>query len=157
MENSSSNTSLPALSAMARLQIAFLTWKRYLQKVLEPHGITLKQAFVLERLSQQGALHPSKIASMLFCDRPTATVILKNLQRREWVAMQPDHTDRRQTLVQLSSQGQTKLEEIRQTPWGTRGTKNDPLACFTAQELDQFDMLLRKLNQHLREMTSSER
>ena len=144
------------LSPLAKLQIAFLTQKRYLQKVLQPYGITLKQAFVLKQLEQAGYLHPSNIASILFSDRPTTTVILRNMARKGWLQLQRDPQDRRQTRVSMTVKGQNKLAQIQKTPWGSPNPEDEPLACFNEGELQEFDRLLTKLNRHLRQVSAGE-
>ncbi|MFN2285956.1 MAG: hypothetical protein ACK2UQ_16200, partial [Anaerolineae bacterium] len=72
-ENIASNRPL----VIARMATSFLTWRRYLQNFLVPYKITLKQAYVLRQLTKREYLYPSDIASMLYCDRPTATVIIR--------------------------------------------------------------------------------
>ena len=80
---------------MPRLSVAFLTWRRHLQRHLVPFGITLKQVYVLRQLVRREFLYPSKIAEMLFCDRPTATVVIRNLGKQGWVVREKDEQDRR--------------------------------------------------------------
>ena len=136
-------------SIMQRLAIAHLTWRRYLQKRLKPYGITLKQAFVLEQLEARQGLLPSRIADMLFCDRPTATVIIKNMEKQGWVERRRGQEDRRQRRVLITPRGRAKLAEIREGGWRHLEPSVDPLACFDRQERGELDRLLAKLIQHL--------
>lgn len=130
---------------MARLGMAFLTWRRYLQRSLAPHGITLKQHYVLRQLDQKEYLYPSDIAEMLFCDRPTATVVIDNLTKQGWVRRDRESENRKFVRVSLTPQGRRKLAELAAVHWGDF----DPLAAFSDEELQQFDQLLRKLKQHI--------
>ena len=130
---------------MSRLGIIFLTWRRYLQKGLVPYDITLKQLYVLRQLSKHEFLYPSDIAEELFCDRPTATVILDNLEKQGWVYREKEVGNRKYTRVLITAAGRQKFNEIQ----ALDRQSFDPMACFTPAELEQFDHLLRKLDQHL--------
>ena len=123
---------------------SFLSWRRYRQGLLAPYGITLQQAFVLRRIQRGGGLHPSQIAELLYCDRPTASVVIRNMSRRGWVVRTPDPGNRKYAIVDLTPEGEAKLAEL--TALGPRlhGTA-DPLAAFTEPELKEFARLLKKL------------
>ena len=138
--------------AIQRLGIAFLTWRRYLASHLVPYGITLKQSFVLSRLAEQAYLLPSRIADLLFCDRPTATVIVRNMERQGWVRRERDTEDRRQTRVILTEAGRQKLAEIQEKVWAPLESAIDPLGCFDQDEIEVLDGLLGRLVKHLRQL-----
>ena len=137
---------------MNRLGIAFLTWRRYVRKYLTPFGITLKQAFVLGRLAEREYLLPSRIASLLFCDRPTATVVIRNMGRHGWVDRRRDPDDRRRIQITITDRGREKLAEIYKSAWEPLASAFDPLACFEEEELAELDRLLTKLHVHLRQI-----
>lgn len=142
--------------AIQRLGIAFLTWRRYLASHLVPYGITLKQVFVLRRLERQEYLLPSKIASLLFCDRPTATVIVKNMEKRGWVRRERDTEDRRQMRVIITDAGQDKLDEIQEHVWEPIESSFDPMGCFDQGEIEVLDSLLGRLVKHLRQLNEQD-
>ena len=123
---------------------SFLTWRRYRQGLLAPYGITLQQAFVLRRIQRDGTLHPSQIAELLYCDRPTASVVIRNMARQGWVDREPDPRNRKYANVGLTSEGQAKLDELASLGPRHDGVA-DPLAAFTRDELDEFLRLLKKL------------
>jgi DNA-binding MarR family transcriptional regulator len=135
-------------SVMDRLGIAFLTWRRYLQRKLVPHGITLKQAFVLRQLVKRDFLYPSQIARLLFCDRPTATVIVRNMERQGWVTRRKDTENQKYVRVNITERGKEKLAEIRPHLEITESSF-DPLACCSEKEMEELEKLLTKLNKHL--------
>ena len=137
---------------MGNLGTAFLTWRRYLQQQLDEHGITLKQLFVLRKLSRVTMLNPSQIAEDLYCDRPTATVILNNMCRYGWIEKKPSAENRKFVHLFITDAGQAKLESIDQSAVGQSGGLLDPVACFSAEELQQLNRLLAKLNQHLEQV-----
>ncbi len=141
------------LSAMNRIQIAFLTWKRYHQKHLLPYGITLKQAFLLEQLVERDFMYPAEIASKLFCDRPTVTVIVRNMEKRDWVKRQKDTQNRKRTRVSITAAGRQKIAEVQQSPWGSTDPSHNPLSCFDEAELAELERLLGKLNKRIKEIS----
>jgi DNA-binding MarR family transcriptional regulator len=137
--------STPHSNLMSRLGVAFLTWRRYLQKSLNPLGVTLKQQYVLRQLARSEPLYPSDIARMLFCDRPTATVVLDNLAKQGWIERSKDPANRKFTLITLTPAGRQKLDALA----ALQPEPFDPLACFSEEEIRQLSDLLAKLNRHL--------
>jgi DNA-binding MarR family transcriptional regulator len=137
---------------MESIGMAFLTWKRYAQKEIQPYGVTLKQFQVLRQLKKRGTLYPTEIAHMLFCDRPTATVVIKNMEKQGWVKREPDPNDLRRFKVTLEPGGKAKLKQV---PWERpdyNRRRFKPASCFTNQEKKQFKKLLAKLNEHLEQL-----
>lgn len=134
---------------MRSLGVASIVWKRYAQKNIHPFGVTINQYEVLRQLKQKGTLNPSDIAEMLFCDRSTATVVIRNMEKKGWVVRQIDTEDHRRFQVTLSLTGLEKYQEI---PWDKatfRETRFQPTACFNKEEKVQLVSLLAKLNLHL--------
>jgi DNA-binding MarR family transcriptional regulator len=136
-------------ASMGQLGKAFLTWRRYLQKQVQVHQITLKQLSVLRKLSHVDYLHPSEVAEMLFCDRPTATVIINNMRKYGWVETRKDPGNRKFQQIVLTERGLDKLNEINQAEHLQSDKLFDPLACFSDEEQVEFERLIMKLNQHL--------
>ena len=132
-----------------QLSVAFLTWRRHLQRQLVPHEITLKQFYVLQQLARRAYLYPSQIAEMLYCDRPTATVVIRNMAREGWVTRDRDEQDRRQVRVAITAQGRRKWTEVERARQGARTSASDLIACFDEAEVAALSRLLSKLNAHL--------
>ena len=138
-----------------QLSVAFLTWRRYLQRQLVPLQITLKQFHVLRKLAQKDFLYPSEIADMLFCDRPTATVIIRNMEKQGWVDRQKDEVDRRQIQMLITDAGHEKLIEVTQSAnWKAAESEFDPLGNFEEAEINELYRLLARLNSHLKQTKS---
>ncbi len=135
---------------IARMATAFLTWRRYLQGFLAPHQITLKQAYVLRQLIRQEYLYPSDIATMLYCDRPTATVIIRNMEKAGWIQREKDEQNRKFVRISITAAGRQKLNELQASPWAN--PPFDPLECFSEEEVQELEQLLDKLNQHLKQI-----
>jgi DNA-binding MarR family transcriptional regulator len=134
---------------MKAIGTASLVWKRYAQKHVHKYGVTINQYEVLRQLKQKGTLYPADIADMLFCDRSTATVVIRNMENKGWVNRQIDTADHRRFHVSLSPAG---LDKYNQVPWDTprfRQKRFQPIACFSQEEKDRLVLLLAKLNAHL--------
>jgi DNA-binding MarR family transcriptional regulator len=141
----------PSQSVMDGLGIAFLTWRRYVQRRLVPYNITLKQTFVLRQLAEKDYLYPSQIARVLFCDRPTATVIVRNMEKKGWVTRQKDTENQKYVRVRITDRGRKKFAEVRHHV-DAAISSFDPLACFSEKEKEELEKLLTKLNRHLAEI-----
>jgi DNA-binding MarR family transcriptional regulator len=135
-------------TGMGRIGSVFLTWRRWLQKGYARYGVTLKQSFLLNRLASHEYLHPADIAEALFCDRPTASVIIRNMEKAGWVKRQVDPTNGKRQRVVLTKAGLAKRDEIRKDPFNPE-RRFDPQSCFSGQELEDFKNLLEKLEKHL--------
>lgn len=135
------------LPIMAKVGTIFLTWRRYLQREINPYKITLKQLYVLRQLSRKEFLYPSQIADMLFCDRPTVTVVIKNLERENWIRRERDAENAKQVKLYLTPEGLEKMNSIKPSE---EGKGFNPLECFSVEEQEQFDLLLNKLGKHMK-------
>ncbi|HYE83432.1 MAG TPA: MarR family transcriptional regulator [Clostridia bacterium] len=138
------------LLTISKLGIVFLTWKRALQKELVPHKITLKQQYVLSQLVKKEYLYPSSIAGMLFCDRPTATVIIKNMERMKWIKREQDAENARKVRIYITKEGKQKLASLKGASGREDMIRYDPLQCLTEEERNLLDTLLDKVLSHLK-------
>ncbi|MCP4550185.1 MAG: winged helix-turn-helix transcriptional regulator [bacterium] len=136
-------------NAMAKIGIAHLIWKRHLQAGLVSCNISLKQMYLLNQLRDRDYLHPTDIAEILFCDRPTASVVIANLEKRGWLTRERDPDNARHVRVRITAAGGEMLEEINAVHRGNLQRTIDPLGCFDAAELKQFNGLLDRLLIHL--------
>lgn len=134
------------LPVMSRLGVVFLMWRRHLEGGVRPFDVTLKQQYLLKRLEEREYLYPSEIADMLYCDRPTATVVINNMKKYDWISSEKDPANGRRQRVKLTPPGRDKLAELRGKPVETI----DPLACFNDSEKAEFERLLTKLHRHLK-------
>ena len=134
---------------MSRIGVIFLTWRRCLQKRIQPYGITLKQMYILRRLQKRDFLHPSEIAELLFCDRPTATSILHTMKRNGWIISERDPLNMKKQRVILTDSGREKISSL---SGFSLEPSFDPMACFTEEERLQFDGMLQKLEDHMKNL-----
>jgi DNA-binding MarR family transcriptional regulator len=143
----SENKKLPVMS---RLGVIFLTWRRYLEKTTKLQNLTLKQYYILGQLVKRDYLNPSEIADMLFCDRPTATVVIDNLKKYGFITKEKDVEDGKRIQVKITQQG---LQQVNLADEAfTKRPDFDPLSCFTEEEKKIFEELLTKLHNHMKEI-----
>jgi len=139
---------LPIMEAIGK---SFLIWKHHRQKKILPYKITLKQLYVLRQLERKKFLCPSEIADLLFCDRPTVAVVIKNMEKKGWVKRTLSPNDFRRIHITLEPAGRIKLDEMKKQR-DFKGDSFAPLSCFNEKEKLQLAELLTKLNQHLKKL-----
>lgn len=132
---------------MALMGMNHLAWKRHIEVPFLRQGVTLKQFYMLRQLDRRGELQPAQIADMLYCDRPTATVIIGNVEKRGWIERHRNTNDGRSWSIRLTTKGRRALQSLADTR--PEGPAFDPLACFATVELDELHRLLLKMHEHL--------
>lgn len=137
-----------ALSQMAQVMHMF---KRYRRSHVTAFGVTVPQFDVLMQLDRRGELNPSQIAELLFIDRPTASVILRNLERRGWIERDRDEMNRKYVVIRLTDAGREKLRALSEAEERQAGDF-DPLSCFTTEELGRLEATLDRLILHFRDL-----
>jgi len=132
------------LSIIARIGIIALTWSRFLQKQLLPHDITVKQIYLLKQLIKTDFLYPADIADLLFCDRPTASVIIRNLEKKGWLEKKADPDDGKRFQVSITLAGAKMVHQVLES--GYKGDKTfDPESVLTPDEAELLENLLIKI------------
>jgi 5'-methylthioadenosine phosphorylase len=137
-----------ALSQMAQVIYMF---RRYRLTHVNAFGVTVPQFHALVQLDRRGPLNPSRIADLLYIDRPTTTVVLRNLERRGWIERERDEANRKYVIARITDAGRKKLDELRRAEEEQAGDF-EPLSCFTEQELAQLEGLLDRLIVHFRDL-----
>jgi len=139
------------LSVLGRIGVISLMWKRYLQKQLLPHNITLKQIYLLKQLIRVDFLYPARIAELLFCDRPTASVIIGNLVKNGLVQKDHDPENRKRVRISITLLGAKKVNQVLEA--GYEGDKSlDPKTVLTKQEMKNLEGALIKLQKIIEKM-----
>ena len=133
------------LHLMAKMGIIYLNWTRKLQKELVPFDITLKQQFVLRQLTKTEFLLPSKIADMLYCDRPTASVVIKDMIKKDWIQRVDDPDNRKQYRIVITENGTEKFKSLKGASGPEAMARYDPLKCLTDDERQALDVILTKV------------
>jgi len=85
-----------------------------LDRYLGSHALLQGRWWVLILLMREddGCSSPSKLAEKAGVSRATMTGLIDGLERDKLVSRMVSKTDRRQTLVKLTTEGQAKLDEV---------------------------------------------
>ena len=132
--------------AMTLIGTSSLMWKRYLHERIAEYDLTLKQLYLLNQLSKNDYLLPSAIAEGLYCDRPTATVIIRNTEKKGYIRTESHPDDRRSKRIVITELGRTKLAAIQEADIHTV----DPLSPLTEEEIQTLTNLMTKVNDFLK-------
>jgi len=130
---------------MNKMGLLYLTWTRNLKQQLVPHGITLKQQFVLKQLTNNPFLYPHQIADMLYCDRPTASVIIKNMIKNNWVYKVKDEENKKQYQIIITDAGMKKYQSLNGASGKDDMDRFDPLKCLSEEEQQQLEKIISKV------------
>lgn len=126
---------------LAQAETLYQIAKHIRQEELEPHGINYRQYRVLAFISESEVTNPSKISSELHYDRPTTTILLKQLEDGGWIQREINPLNRRYVHVKLTSKGKTRIKSIL-----SQSTTNDLFSrALDAQEMKLLTELLNKL------------
>jgi MarR family transcriptional regulator, organic hydroperoxide resistance regulator len=83
-----------------------------LTALLEPHGISLPQYFVLRELWREEGLTQREVANRVGVLEPTMVTTLDALERLALIARVRSTADRRKTHVQLTAEGRTLRDTL---------------------------------------------
>ncbi|MFE9428574.1 MarR family winged helix-turn-helix transcriptional regulator [Kitasatospora sp. NPDC006697] len=110
------------------------------RRVVEVTGLSFARARALRRLARQ-PMRMSTLAAELFTDKPYATVIVDELERRGLVVRTTAPDDRRVKVVSLTDEGRelaARAEEV-------LGRPPAALSALPAEEMATLDELLARL------------
>ncbi len=97
-------------------------------------------------------LFPSEIAEMIYCDRPTASVIIRNMEKQGWVKTEKDQQNRKRKKVFLTPLGKKKRLTIPDSLHKVDMTAFDPLGCLSKEEVQTFGLLIMKIKSHCNQL-----
>ncbi len=136
------------MDAVTRMGVIFMARRRLAAQNAKPFGITLKQLFLLRWVQGKGSLSPSEAARLLFCDRPTATVIVRNCEKKGWLTRRRSEADGRSVLLELAESGAALLARIDAAAvpgLAKGGGLGDPLDALGPAERRAFEAALKKV------------
>lgn len=128
----------------------FLEWRRFLQKRLVGYDITLPQLSLLKELNKKEFLLPLEIADYLHCDRPTASVIIKNLEKKELICRKKDEKNSKFHRIYISGKGQDYIQMIDSS---VPELTVSPFDVLTLEEKEQLLLLLNKCCNRMKEIS----
>jgi len=82
-------------------------------KLLAPCGLKSTQRSIMNQIARSGSPTVSELAAALVLDRSALTHNLKPLERDKLISITVDQEDKRSRRVQLTQQGEARLEESR--------------------------------------------
>lgn len=106
------------------------------------YKMTIPQLVCLRQLAKEGDLTTGNLARMVFLSQATVTGILDRLEAKGFITRERSRTDRRQVFVTLTAEGLRLTEEM---PWPLQERFAQGLDSLTAQEQEQFNIMLKKL------------
>ncbi|GBR55699.1 hypothetical protein GCM10007872_25090 [Gluconobacter sphaericus NBRC 12467] len=119
-----------------------------LERELKKTGLRIGQLPVLQALQDGKTLNQKALADFADIEQPGMTTLLVRMERDGLIQREPDPTDRRSTLVTLTSDGQRKSRNI--VPVMEHLT-DIALKGFTPLERNILVTLLERINSSLKE------
>lgn len=111
------------------------------------YGINFSYIYIMKLLSQyQDGLNQRSICNMVHLKAPTISITLQNMEQDGFLIRKKDPNDSRNFIVQLSSYGNKKNQEIKQI---FQDVENELLHTLTDEEYDLFSTVLDKMKQKL--------
>lgn len=86
--------------------------KKIHQEELVKYKINHKKFRILNYLFSEKKCSPSTISDQLYYDRPTTTILLKQLEEAGWILRQTNNLNRRYVEVTLTKEGEHRYVEI---------------------------------------------
>ncbi len=120
----------------------FLEWRRLLSKALMPYGVTIQQFYILSLLNKKGSLVASQVAVLLHCDRPTASVIIQHLVKKDLILKVQRGQNKKYYDLELSAKGEQLIHSILEDVTLLKCTPYDTL---NEEELHTLCLLLQKV------------
>lgn len=100
------------LKAIIVLHKAERTIRNLEAQIFKKHNLTPTQFSVLETLYSKGELRIQDLIDSMLATSGNMTVVIKNMERDGWISRSCDPNDRRSFLIQLTDQGQKKIEAV---------------------------------------------
>jgi len=123
------------------------------EPLLQRHGLTYAQYFVLAMLRDSAAVNPKDICLQFRHDSGALTRVIDQLAERGLLVRLRSDVDRRKVELQLTAAGRKVLESI--VP-EVLELLNHALEDFSAAEVQELTRLLTKLNARLQMMVESQ-
>lgn len=106
------NETLLDLKTIIVLHKAERTIRNIEAQIFKKHNLTPTQFSVLETLYSKGKLRIQDLIDSMLATSGNMTVVIKNMERDGWISRSYDPNDRRSFLIQLTEQGQKKIEIV---------------------------------------------
>ena len=131
-----------ALNTFVTFMRAYNSLRGRLESHITRHGLTVSQFGALEALLHLGPMNQRTLGEKILSSKANMTTVVDNLEQKGLVRRRAAATDRRQTIVRLTSAGRKLVSAI--FPQQARAIVDD-LARLTAREQETFARLCKKL------------
>ncbi len=128
-------------AVMNTIRTADLLFDR-IGRLLRPLGVSSAGGLVLGLLRDHGSMSPSEIGERLIVTRATVTGVVDSLERRGYVRRQPNPSDRRSVIIELTPDGLAVVAEVRTR---IHRQEREWLAAITDDELAAYIDLLHRI------------
>ena len=129
-------------TALQTDRIAFLITKLHrfvhnsLEETLQPHGISVEQWRVLERLSAGNGFSMGELAAEVLMNHPALTKMIDRMVANGLVHRAPDPADQRRVLVYAADRGVALHRKLQPSVADQEAKLRDMLGSDTAEQID---------------------
>ncbi|NMM43067.1 MarR family transcriptional regulator [Rhodospirillaceae bacterium KN72] len=129
-------------TALQTDRIAFLITKLHrfvhnsLEETLQPHGISVEQWRVLERLSDGNGFSMGELAAEVLMNHPALTKMIDRMVANGLVHRAPDPADQRRVLVYAADRGVALTRKLQPIVAAQEARLRDMLGSDTAEQVE---------------------
>lgn len=112
-------------------------------KLVKAYGLSLGQFAVLEALYHKGEMTVGQVQKKILSSTGTMPVIIKNLEKRQFISHKEDENDKRKRLLYITDKGRDIISKV------FPKNKEIIIEYFKNMEIDEkkeFLRLMKKLN-----------
>ena len=125
--------------------------RNYAEKLLKPYDLTVEQFHLLKQTSLDNGISQNVICQLVEKKPANITRILDRLEKKKWVKRQPNPSDRRSSLVFLTSEGDRIIDEVSTLFESYSGRFVEGIS---PGDEDLFRSVLEKINNNLNKLTN---
>jgi len=122
---------------------------RFVEDELGARGVTTAQYGILLELIRSGTLMLTELSDLIFRSNSTITALIDQLEANGLVKRLAHETDRRVTLVELTSAGRELMASIRGPH---RYALADMLSCLSSDEMVVLRDLANRIRAHIEQL-----
>lgn len=108
------------------------------------NAVSGEMAVMRALMLANGELSPSQIADRAWVSTPRVANILRSLETKGWITREPDKTDRRRVIVNVTDRGVAALEEKRRL---SRRKTGEFLAELGSDDAHELVRLIHRMNE----------
>lgn len=121
----------------------FSSMRRFMSTCVS-NTVSGEMAVMRALMLADGKLSPSQIADRAWISTPRVANILRSLETKGWITREPDKTDRRRVIVNVTDRGVAALEEKRRL---SRRKTGEFLAELGSDDAHELVRLVHRMNE----------